>query len=114
MKRVLALLVVYQFISKGPAEALAVCEAVARDNAPEVAKLVAQYSTPFTYSYTTLAPGSYSLRNASAAYECNGLSLEEFAQRVGADKTATLLKNGKLDSDSYVAETKAVKTDSAS
>lgn len=97
--------------SKGPADAVAVCMAVARDDSSEVVRLLAKYKAPFEYSYSNLAPNRSDLRDARQAYECNGLSLDEFAQRVGADKTAVLLKHGQLVDDNYVAGAREAKAD---
>ena len=96
----------------GSAEARAVCEAVAMDNAPKVGRLLAEYREPFTYSFTTLSLSRKGIREEKALYECNGMSLDDFAQSIGANKTAALLENGKLGGTGYVAETPRAMTDS--
>lgn len=96
---------------KGSADALAVCQAVAQDRSSDVAKLLSEHRAGFDYSYTNLTPNRAGLRDARDLYECNGLSLDEFAKRVGADKTAALLEGGQLMDDEYVAETREAKSD---
>ncbi len=88
---------------KGPADAVAVCEAVARDDSSEVTRLLANYRAPFEYAYTHLAPGPRGMQGAKDAYECNGLTLDNFAKRIGAAKTAALF-NGQSANEQFVAE----------
>ena len=96
---------------KGSAEALAVCQAVAQDRSSEVARLLSEHRVAFDYSYANLTPNRRGLSDTRDLYECNGLSLDEFAKRVGADKTAALLEGGQLMDDEYVAETREGKSD---
>ena len=86
-------------------EALAVCTAVVKDDSAEVARLLSRHRTSFEYSYSHLAPGGSKLRDARKAYECNGLSLDQFAREMGAQRTAAFLQTGELADGEYVADT---------
>lgn len=88
---------------KGPADALAVCKAVVQDNPAEVSRLLAAYRAPFAYSYSHLAPGGAAKRDARNMYECNGLPLRDFAQSVGAERTAAFFDGDRLAEDDYIA-----------
>ena len=96
--------------NKGPADAVAVCEAVLQDNAQQVAKLLANYRAPRVYSVATLAPSSANLRDARDVYTCNGMSLADFAEAVGAEETAALFASKQGTSEDFVAD---VATESA-
>lgn len=90
--------------AKGPADAVAICEAVLQDNAQGVAKLLSDYRAPRVYSVATLAPSTATLRDARDVYTCNGMSLNEFAKAVGAEETAALLASKEQSSEDLVAD----------
>ncbi len=97
---------------KGPADAVAVCEAIVQDNAEVVSRLLADYRTPVEYSVVSLAPGSVSLKNARDAFLCNGMALDDFAAAVGAEQTSALFAGSEVAAEDYVADAQDSASDS--
>jgi hypothetical protein len=98
--------------SQGPADAVAVCQAIVQDNAAEVSRLLTDYRAPVEYSVASMGTSSSSLRSARNVFECNGMDLDDFAGAVGAEKTSALFANTETAGEDYVAGNDAEAIDS--
>ncbi|MEP1470553.1 MAG: hypothetical protein ABJK20_10380 [Halieaceae bacterium] len=98
--------------SQGPADAVAVCQAIVQDNAAEVSRLLTDYRAPVEYSVASMGTSSASLRNARNVFECNGMDLDDFAGAVGAEKTSALFADADSTGKEYVAGNEAETADS--
>ena len=97
---------------KGPADAVAVCQAIVQDDAQKVSRLLTEYRAPVDYSLASLLPGSVSLKNSRNVYQCNGMALDEFAAAVGAEQTSALFAGTQATGEDYVAEARDSGSDS--
>ena len=97
---------------QGPADAVAVCQAIVQDNAAEVSRLLSDYRAPVEYSVASIGTNSTSLRDARNVFECNGMDLDDFASAVGAEKTSALFANAEAAGEDYVAGNETEGTDS--
>ena len=96
----------------GPTDAVAVCQAIVADNAPEVSRLLSDYRESNDYSIAVMTSNRALLKDARNAYQCNGMALKEFAGAIGAEKTSALLGNPVTTVEDYVADTRDGAADS--
>jgi hypothetical protein len=97
---------------KGPADAVAVCQAIMQDDAQKVSRLLTQYRAPVDYSIASLVPGSVSLKTSRNVYQCNGMALDEFAAAVGAEQTSALFAGARATGEDNMAEAQGSGSDS--